>query len=166
MGQYHLLVNLDKREFVDPHKLGNGFKLYEQIGSEYGIPQAMHVLLCACPESRGGGDYCADANEAAVGILGRWVGDRVVIVGDYAEKTDHPRLGVDLSAAYRACRENEDDAGSVTPPSYTDISGEVRTVLGKLLGIVYDAKDAGGWVSVSKDPAARYSIIEERAAGG
>ena len=29
MGQYHKLINLDKKEFVDPHKLGLGLKQVE-----------------------------------------------------------------------------------------------------------------------------------------
>ena len=31
MGQYWKAVNLDKREFVHPHRLGCGLKLWEQL---------------------------------------------------------------------------------------------------------------------------------------
>ena len=30
MGQYHYTVNLDKKEYLVPHKLGDGLKLLEQ----------------------------------------------------------------------------------------------------------------------------------------
>lgn len=81
MGQYWYPVNLDKREFISPHKLGSGLKLWEQLANK-GVGQALVVLLAAMPDARGGGDL-----EPGVAI-GRWVGDRVAIVGDYAEAGD------------------------------------------------------------------------------
>jgi len=29
MGQYFLILNLDKKEYLHPHKLGSGYKLWE-----------------------------------------------------------------------------------------------------------------------------------------
>lgn len=55
MGQYHVVVNLDKKEFIDPHKLGDGLKLFEQINSHGGTMAALFALL-ACSNGRGGGD--------------------------------------------------------------------------------------------------------------
>ena len=40
MGQYHLTVNLDKKEFLMPHKFGVGLKLLEQYGVPSGTPDA------------------------------------------------------------------------------------------------------------------------------
>ena len=34
MGQYWVVVNLDKHEFVMPHRLGSGLKLWEQLARE------------------------------------------------------------------------------------------------------------------------------------
>lgn len=85
MGQYHIPVNLDKREFIDPHTLGNGLKLWEQGASQFGVTAALHALL-AVSNGRGGGDY-VDGHEE---FIGRWGGDRIAIVGDYAEEGDLP----------------------------------------------------------------------------
>ena len=47
MGQYWLPVNLDKREFVNPHKLGAGLKLWEQLANHPGT-----CLLYTSPSPR------------------------------------------------------------------------------------------------------------------
>ena len=57
MGQYHLTVNLDKKEFLLPHKFGVGLKLREQFGVHYGVQDALLMLL-ACSNGYGGGDGC------------------------------------------------------------------------------------------------------------
>jgi len=88
MGQYHLTVNLDKREFVHPHKLASGLKLWEQLACEIGPGKALIVLL-AHPERRGGGDLDT-SSELAQRTIGRWRGDRIAIIGDYAENGDLP----------------------------------------------------------------------------
>ena len=61
MGQYWLPVNLDKHEFADPHDLGTGLKLWEQLGNS-GVGQALVILMAAMPEPRGGGDLDLDEN--------------------------------------------------------------------------------------------------------
>lgn len=88
MGQYHKTVNLTKREYIDPHKLGMGLKLREQTWSRFA--QAM-VPLLAVSNGRGGGDFNdVSPSGAAAKIIGRWGGDRIAIVGDYAESGDLP----------------------------------------------------------------------------
>ena len=47
MGQYHILVNLTKKEFVYPHQIGNGLKLLEQVGFEYSTATALTMLIAA-----------------------------------------------------------------------------------------------------------------------
>lgn len=83
MGQYHIPVNLSKKEFINPHRLGDGLKLWEQGASQGGTLCALHALL-AVSNGRGGGDYI-DGHED---FVGRWGGDRVAIIGDYAEAND------------------------------------------------------------------------------
>ena len=78
MGQYWLPVNLTKKEFIDPHKMDSGLKLCEQLVNR-GTPQAMFILLADMPEPRGGGDFDQDP------IIGRWAGDNIAVVGDYAD---------------------------------------------------------------------------------
>lgn len=84
MGQYHLIVNIDKREYLNPHKLGNGLKLWEQLAANPSSAIALIPLL-SCANGRGGGDLRGDTD-----VIGRWVGDRVVWVGDYTEDGDIP----------------------------------------------------------------------------
>lgn len=85
MGQYHITANLSKREFVHPHALGDGLKLVEQAGSGPGGVGTALILLLAASSGYGGGDFGApDPN----GVIGRWAGDRIAIVGDYAEPED------------------------------------------------------------------------------
>jgi hypothetical protein len=83
MGQYHILANLDKDEIVHPHGLGLGLKQYEHTGCEGSLADAMYLLVMTSP-ARGGGDWRETA------LAGSWVGDRVVILGDYTEDSDLP----------------------------------------------------------------------------
>lgn len=69
MGQYFVIVNLDKKEFLDPRKIGGGLKLWEMTHNEGGAFTALGYLLAQ------NGD-CTD--------IGRWAGDRIVIAGDYS----------------------------------------------------------------------------------
>lgn len=109
MGQYHVVYNKDKKEFVHAHRIGNGLKLMEQVGWDQSTSTALFLLL-ANSNGRGGGD----ANEHP--MIGRWAGDRVVIQGDYAEPTDTGFITEE--------EKNE----------YKDISPEVKDLLEKEFG--------------------------------
>lgn len=75
MGQYFKLVNLDKKEYVDPWDIGGLAKLWEWcVNPQAGV---LPFLLRKSNES-GGGDIHREYQTA-----GRWAGDRVVLVGDY-----------------------------------------------------------------------------------
>lgn len=88
MGQYHLIVNLDKREFLHPHHLGDGLKLVEFGCSSQGTMTALALLLCDS-NGRGGGDFHQEkAKKLEEKYIGRWNGDRIVITGDYADPMD------------------------------------------------------------------------------
>lgn len=111
MGQYWMPVNLDKKEFIHPHKLGSGMKLWEQLANPPGVGAALIILTAAMPVRRGGGDLDLDSNwhgperkgmakegpvieayqEVAKRTIGRWAGDRIALVGDYAEDGDLPK---------------------------------------------------------------------------
>lgn len=99
MGQYHVIVNLDKGEYIHPHKLGDGLKWGEQASSERGIMTALWGAI-TCPKPRGGGDPNAHP------WVGRWHGDRVVMVGDYAEDKDRPDVP-QWGALYHRCNNPE-----------------------------------------------------------
>lgn len=122
MGQYHNVVNLDKLEMVHPHQLGLGLKQYEQIG-DAGLGDAIYLLTTASP-ARGGGDlpFVAD-------VSGRWVGDRVVVVGDYTEDGDIPNSPIPASDFY----------GS---PELIDITEMVANAFTEIFGYRYEGD---GW---------------------
>lgn len=80
MGQYHILANLDTKEFV---RLG-GAKQYEHTFYNGDLAHAMYLLTMTSP-GRGGGDWVVTP------MSGRWAGDRVVILGDYTEDSDLPK---------------------------------------------------------------------------
>jgi hypothetical protein len=79
MGQYYLIVNLDKKQYLHPHPCGDGLKLLEFGCSAYGTLTALAILL-ADGNGRGGGDL-----RSTNPVIGSWAGDRVVIAGDYAD---------------------------------------------------------------------------------
>jgi len=87
MGQYWFPINLDKKEYIHPHKLGCGLKLREQVATLPGTGSALIMLLAAMPEPRGGGDFELTTDESKA-VIGRWAGDRIALVGDYATNAD------------------------------------------------------------------------------
>lgn len=80
MGQYHIIVDLDKKEYLNPHDFGAGTKLMEFGGSGGGVMLGLAVLL-ARDNGRGGGDLRSENP-----IIGSWAGDRIEIAGDYGDE--------------------------------------------------------------------------------
>ncbi len=124
MGQYWKPVNLDKREYIHPHKLGGGLKLIEQACST-NIGAALVILCAAMPVPRGGGDL-DNRTEVAQRIIGRWAGDRIALVGDYAEDGDLKNSPVPASKIYGLCGNYEEPSEYA---QFTDISEDVLAVL-------------------------------------
>jgi hypothetical protein len=83
MGQYHIIVNLDRQECILPSSLDSGLKAWEQIANLPSTPQALYVLLM-CSNGRSGRDLRAPEPQGER-IYGRWTGERIAVVGDYAE---------------------------------------------------------------------------------
>lgn len=77
MGQYFVIVNLDKKECIHPHSMSCGAKLWEICANN--ICRVLPFLLRQSNEG-GGGDIQKDYKHA-----GRWANDRIVVVGDYDE---------------------------------------------------------------------------------
>ena len=107
MGQYWIPVNITKREYIDPHKFGVGLKLWEQVGVAHGTTTAMFILTAAMPEPRGGGDF--ESHPA----IGRWAGDRIAVVGDYAEDDDIPGCEIPASVLYTLCKSKSEMEDSI-----------------------------------------------------
>lgn len=79
MGQYYKIVNLDKMQYLHPHKFNEGLKLMEFSCSTPGTMTALALLL-ADGNGRGGGDMRSDSP-----LIGSWAGNRIVVAGDYAD---------------------------------------------------------------------------------
>jgi hypothetical protein len=133
MGQYHILVNFSKKQFVHPHQIGNGLKIQEQIGWPFSTSTALVMLLAASCKggARGGGDFHTDNS-----LVGSWAGDRIAFIGDYAEPHDIPRQRAEK--IYEECMEEEGE--------WTNISQQVREMMNEEFGVVYSGS---GWLDVT-----------------
>ena len=79
MGQYYIIANIDKEEYIKPSEFGDGLKLMEFGCTGIGTTTALVVLLSS-GNGRGGGDLHTEDP-----YIGHWAGDRIVIAGDYAD---------------------------------------------------------------------------------
>ena len=102
MGQYFVVANTTKKEFLHPHKFGSGLKFLEFTLDDCGVMSGLAHLLAQSSE----GVAIDDAT-----VTGRWIGDHVVIVGDY-----------DTSGIYNETSDGND---------YTDISNAVIQHMGR-----------------------------------
>lgn len=155
MGQYHKLVNLDKREFVHPHQLGDGLKAWEQFASGPGGIGSAMILLTVCPDPRGGGDLPEGP------FMGRWHGDRVLLVGDYAESDDFD-FDTDPSLIYQLTSDDQVIKGlsaeAVETLRFTDITVGVRKVMAESLDWLSYDEDGEGWIARSEHSTETTSI--------
>lgn len=106
MGQYHYVVNLDKKQYLHPHRFGDGLKLLEFGYNAGGTMTALALLLGeqAADAGRGGGDPYRDSEA----LVGSWAGDRIAIVGDYA--TENHKVGWDHEVGdgiYHRCADDD-----------------------------------------------------------
>ena len=127
MGQYHILVNIDKKEVVLPYDIGLGSKQYEQAGCEGSLADAMYLLSMSSPAD-GYGDF-----PMVEGVNGRWCGDRIVIVGDYTKKGAIPMF-LDSESLY-----------SIAISNYTNISDQVRLAFERIYDIRYVKGSFDSW---------------------
>src|SRR5947207_70941 len=146
MGQYHYLVNLDKKQVVHPHEIGNGLKLKEQIGWDYCTATALVMLLASASRDggRGGGDFLSGHR-----LIGSWAGDRIAFVGDYAKSDDVPGCDVAhiFQCANAACYP---DLGKQTE-GWNNISAQVREMMSQEFGVRYEGE---GWLKIKKESEA------------
>jgi len=135
MGQYHKLVNLDKKEVVEPHDIGLFSKQYEHTGTDGSLADAIYLLVMSSPAS-GGGDW------PHTEVSGRWCGDRVVILGDYTQADSIQGYEGDASTLYGESQE------------WLNISPQVRDALAQVFPITYklEERTLGGeaYTSVSR----------------
>lgn len=174
MGQYWKVVNLDKKEYINPHKLGCGLKLWEQLANHPGTGAALVILCAAMPTARGGGDFDLDENwhgperkfpehnmgpgpmpedyrAVAKRTIGRWAGDRIALLGDYAEEDDlKGPQSFTPPEIYRRCTEPkylDDEKDLKLEDLYADVSDDVARVIEHELGGRYTGT---GWRTFEK----------------
>lgn len=82
MGQYYLMVNTTKKEYLSPRDFQDGAKFIDFSQSLDGSMMALAILLA----SSGEGDFDIETESPYVG---RWAGDKIVIAGDYAHSGKH-----------------------------------------------------------------------------
>jgi hypothetical protein len=167
MGQYHKVVNLDKREFLDPHQLGCGLKAWEQLANHPGTATALLILL-ATGQGKGGGDLDVDVgwhgstrweqenvNDPPpvthdVSYIGRWAGDRITMVGDYGEQGDiQADRRINTGKIYDLCipavhleKYPEEYEHVDKSDLYTDITPQVAKIIEHELNGTYEGE---GW---------------------
>ena len=147
MGQYHYLVNLDKKQVIHPHQIGNGLKLREQIGWNHSTATVLVMLLASSSKDggRGGGDF-----RAKHPLVGSWAGDRIAFVGDYAEAGDIP--GCDASVIYEQCNAACCATEKVGRPEgwqdWNNISPQVREMMMAEFHIRYTGE---GWLDIVEE---------------
>ena len=134
MGQYHGLFNLDKKEMVFPHELGFGAKQWEHTGFAGSLSDVLYALT-AFRVSRGGGDFADDDGT----FKGRWHGDRVAVIGDYAALGDLPEAwniafidheyNGETNKVFNMARAMDDDG---VEPFFTDIGDQIRSHVARL----------------------------------
>lgn len=142
MGQYHVLVNLDKKEYLHPHRMGSGLKLGEWNQSMMMV--ALSVLL-ADNNGAGGGDIFKEETGPGGYRLpadhsGRWAGDRIVITGDYTDPETYKeeRKGCNL---YGSLDDDEEHGKS----EFKDISSLMRESLMRTPWYRADMEKAKEW---------------------
>lgn len=74
MGQYFIVANTTKKEYLHPHKFGSGMKFLEFTMDGTSVMTGLAHLL---------GQSSDGVTPHDTELIGSWIGDHVVIVGDY-----------------------------------------------------------------------------------
>lgn len=133
MGQYHIVCNLTKREYLHAHDFGDGLKLLE-FGADGGGTMLALALLLAASNGRGGGDYNGEIPGRP--LIGSWAGDSIAIIGDYHEPDDVP--GRHLPAGFYETVTGEQDG-------WRNLSAEMRPYIERVMGWTFTSEQIEGW---------------------
>jgi hypothetical protein len=130
MGQYYVIANITKKEYINPSHLGSGIKLMEFAMDGQSAMTGLAILL-ASSNGQGGGDLHLPAGSEFAHIPGRWAGDRIVVAGDYDDMPSSPGYKVyDLCRHVSALQELAEAAGEEGDRvAFRDISYEVMGCL-------------------------------------
>lgn len=144
MGQYYNICNLDRAERLHPHEMGDGLKLLEFGSSGRGTLSGLAALLLFTTEGEG--------------LRGAWVGNRVVVTGDYADEgrfvpPEFSKFNLYTYAAGYHVEQAESEGERPAPP-YAEISSQAKTAVEKLnLGWTISSSSFGGGSAFAFVPA-------------
>ncbi len=100
MGQYYIIVNTDKNEFIHPHSFGDGMKLGEQN-------KIIHLLRILIGPRKNCGNklwsYILNDREAikiSYLLPGSWSGNKIVFAGEYNDDNLYNEVIENLSGKY------------------------------------------------------------------
>lgn len=153
MGQYHIVVNLDQKQYLKPTSLGDGLKLLE-FGDGGATLTALAILL-AKDNGRGLGDLHVAMPDTPLEsweqgkcglrrvrtphahLVGSWAGDRIVIAGDYGDNLPG----------------QEENLYSIAQREYKDISVPMRELISCDRWLKERFADQFKWAESLKDSA-------------
>lgn len=130
MGQYWIPVNLDKKEYIQPQALGAGLKIEEQIAAHPGTGTAIMILCAAvgtksqdlsAPSDTNIDTESEEYSDIAKRTIGRWAGDRIAFIGDYATDDILPNSPIPASTIHKDL------------PNWKDITEDVSIVIERIL---------------------------------
>lgn len=102
MGQYYVLVNKTKKQFIRPHDVDDGAKFVEVANGN--TPGILAMLVCQSDEEGGG-----DGNRN-LSLRGSWAGDNITLVGDY-----------DSSGLYQEARDSYENISTLAFEQYNEL---------------------------------------------
>lgn len=162
IGQYYIVCNIDKKEYIDPHCWDDGAKLLEFALSTEGTMTALAILL-ADGNDRGGGDLHTTST-----YVGRWAGDRIVITGDYADAGKFTDTGdnlYDTVTYYKTGKKVRYDYDPTTlhdetipNPEWHEVSADVMAALLDDSYIRHDIEEKMKGFKLSMSSAVSYAI--------
>lgn len=135
MGQYHIVVNLDKRQYLHAHSMDSGLKLMEWNAGP--VTMALSLLL-STSNGLGGGDFRLGPKGDPRNLIGSWAGDRIVVAGDYMEPgrfISDSDLEIWLDSA------DPNDEYSQNPNLYSIAKRFYEEIGGYMYGLLVDAKE-------------------------
>lgn len=153
MGQYHLIVNTDKKQLLTPTRLGDGLKLLE-FGDGGATLTALAILL-AQDNGRGLGDLHVAMPDTPLEhwekdeynlkrvrtphahLVGSWAGDRITIAGDYGDNLP----------------DRDENLYYVAQSEYEDISAPMRELVKTDKWLREKFADQFKWAESLKDTA-------------
>lgn len=123
MGQYFIIVNVTKKQYIAPGAFGDGAKLVEFAPASFGTMSALALLLTN-GNGQGLGDHPSESP-----FVGSWAGDKIIVAGDYGEPGRFMTAAQKRAAEKREEHECNRNLYTTAHASFRDISDDIITVL-------------------------------------